>query len=218
VPVWVFRFGDIFDPDDPLSVWICTLGIAFNDVIYSNVKVEAATKAWERFYGWRVAIGHFNEAALHLERGREIAEVVQFLESEGEVKERYEDVLRRYGDLRGLTNRFRNEAAFHYPYESGRVAVAEALGELADEEGAVGGIASTKIRDLRQFYADDVVAHLVFNASGGSEAEFEEAASALGDAVSAFGRFANVALDLFFTHHQEAMRLGDASAAEGGTV
>lgn len=95
MPVWVFRFGDVFDPDDPLSVWICTLGIAFNDVIYSNVKVGAATKAWERFYGWRVAIGHFNEAALHLERGQRIAEVMQFLESEGEVNEQCEDRVRQ---------------------------------------------------------------------------------------------------------------------------
>jgi hypothetical protein len=79
VPVWVFRFGDVFDPEDPLSVSICTLGIAFNDVIYANVRVEEATKVWERFYGWRVAIGHFNEAAVHLERGRKIKEVVQFL-------------------------------------------------------------------------------------------------------------------------------------------
>lgn len=100
-------------------MWICTLGIAFNDVIHSNVKVEAATNAWERFYGWRVAIGHFNEAALHLERGEGIAEVVRFLKSEDEVRERYEDVLRKNDDLRGLTNRFRNEAAFHYPYKSG---------------------------------------------------------------------------------------------------
>jgi hypothetical protein len=146
VPVWVFRFGDVFDPEDPLSVWICTLGIAFNDVIYAHVRVEEATVAWERFYGWRVAIGHFNEAALHLERGRRIDEVVKFLSSEREVLERYEDVLARYEGLRGITNRFRDEAAFHYPYKSGEVAVANALSELSDEEGAVGGVASTKIR------------------------------------------------------------------------
>lgn len=218
MPVWVFRFGDVFDPDDPLAVWICTLGIAYNDVIYSNVQAEAATKMWQRVYGWRVAMGHFNEAALHLERGREIDDVVRFLESEREVNERYEDVLQRYDDIRGITNRFRDEAAFHYPYRKGRRAVARALRELPDEEGAVGGVVSTKVRDSRQFYADDVVAHLVWNAAGGTKKDFEAATTALSEAVTAFGRFANVALDLFFTQHQDAMRVGEATAAEGGAV
>jgi hypothetical protein len=91
------------------------------------------------------------------------------------------------------------------------MAVARALRELADEDGAVGGVESTKIRDLRQFYADDVVAHLLWNATGGSEDTFKEAASALEDAVSTFGRFANVALDVFFAQHYSVMREGEGT-------
>jgi len=68
MPIWKFRFGDAFDADDPLSTWACTIAIAFNDVVYANVKVNRADREWERFYEWRVATGHFNEACLHLER------------------------------------------------------------------------------------------------------------------------------------------------------
>jgi hypothetical protein len=102
--------GDVFDPDDPLGVWICTLGIAFNDVIYSNVRVLDAERVWERFYAWGVAISHFNEAALHLERGRGIDGVLEFIKSDREVEKGYEDTLRKYADLRGLTHRFREWA------------------------------------------------------------------------------------------------------------
>jgi hypothetical protein len=206
VPLWNFRFGDVFDPDDPLSIWICTLGIAFNDIIHANVKAARAETAWERFYEWRVLVAHFNEACLHLERGRDIQQVRQFLDSDQAVLERYGTVLRSYDDLKGVANRFRNEATFHYPYASGREAVARALRELAHEEGAFGGVASSKLKDSRQFYADDVVAHLVWNAAGGSEEAFESAAAALGEAVTSFGRFANAALDAYFFQHRSALQ------------
>jgi hypothetical protein len=95
VPTWTFRIGDVFDAEDPLSVWICTLAIAFNDAIHANLKVEAAETPWERSYEWRVAISHFNEACLHLERGREDAEVAAFLESEEGLRTSFDEALSR---------------------------------------------------------------------------------------------------------------------------
>lgn len=95
--LWKFRVGAVFDPDDALSVWICTLAVALNDVVHTNVKVEGAGQPWERLYEWRVATGHFNEACLHLERGQEIQRVSQFVESESDLSEKHADVLRRYG-------------------------------------------------------------------------------------------------------------------------
>jgi len=216
MPVWIFRFGDIFDPDDPLSIWICTLGIAFNDMIHTNEKIEQATVAWERFYEWRVAVAHFNEACLHLERARNIDQVQEFLNSEPEVHEKYEALLRNYSEIKSITNRLRSEATFHYPYKKGRDAVALALRELRDEDGAVGAVVSNRIRDSRQFYADDIVAHLVWNAAGGSEEAFESAATELGEAVASFGKFANAALDAFFVQHRDALRLGEATTTERG--
>lgn len=62
------------------------------------------------------------------------------------------------------------------------------------------------MRDSRQFYADDVAARLVFNASGGSVAAYSEAVGALAEAVAAFARFANAALDTFFMQHHEALQ------------
>jgi hypothetical protein len=205
MPVWTFRIGDVFDPDDALSVWVCTLSLAFNDAIHANLKVEAAEHPWERLYEWRVAIGHFNEACLHLERGKEIGPVEDFIASEPDLQTRFGNVLQHYDGLRAVTNRVRNEAAFHYPYRSGQEAVARALRELAGEEGAFGGTASTKIKDSRQFYADDVAVKLVLNASGGNEQSYGEVAEALGEGVAAFGRFANAALDAFFWKHQDAL-------------
>jgi hypothetical protein len=206
VPIWKFRLGDVFNADDPLSVWICVLAVAFNDAVHANVKTDKAPLAWARIYEWRVAISHFSEACLHLERGREVDEVIEFLASEPDIKEMFDDVLVRYDNVRHLTNRIRNEAAFHYPYRSGHRAVARALTNLADEEGTFGGEASTKIKDSRQFYADALAARLVMNAMGGTERAYEEAATELGEAVAAFGRFANAALDAYFVRHKDALR------------
>ncbi len=168
MPLWAFTIGDVFDADDPLSVWAATLGIAFNVLVHANTKVERARTEWERFYEWRIATGHYNEACLHLARTSSMPEVQRFLASEPTVHELHNATLQRYESLKRLTNRVRNEAAFHYAYKSGRRALSRALRELATAEGAVGGAASTKIKDSRQLYADDLAGQLVLNAAGGS--------------------------------------------------
>ncbi len=205
MPLWTFRIGDVFDSEDPLSVWVCTLAVALNDTVHANVKTDGATQEWERLYEWRVAIAHFNEACLHLERGAQIQEVRDFVASEQSLQRAYDDVLARYRELRPLTNRIRNQAAFHYPYKEGRKAMSRALGELVDEQGAVGGEVSNKIKDSRQSYADELAAMLVWKAAGGSEDAYKRAAAALGEAVAVFARFANAALDAFFFQHRNAL-------------
>lgn len=206
MPLWAFTIGDVFNPDSPLSVWTATLGIAFNDLVHANAKVERARTEWERFYEWRIATGHYNEACLHLERTSSIPEVQRFLASEPKVKELHEATLKHYQALKRLTNRVRNEAAFHYAYKSGQRALARALRELAAAEGAVGGTASTKIKDSRQLYADDLASQLVLNAAGGSPESYAEAMATLGQGVAAFADFANHALDAYFMSHHGALR------------
>jgi hypothetical protein len=206
MPLWAFRVGDVFDPDDPLAVWMCTLAVALNDAVHANIKTDEATREWERLYEWRVAIAHYNEACLHLERGAEFQEVKDFVASEPQLQNAYDDVLSRYHELRPLANRIRNQAAFHYPYKEGRKAMIRALRDLVDTEGTMGGVASNKMRDSRQFYADELVAMLVWKASGGSEESYKAAAATLGEAVASFGRFANAALDAFFYRHPDALR------------
>jgi len=203
VPTWTFRIGDVFDAEDTLSVWICTLAVAFNDAIHANLKVEAAETPWERSYEWRVAISHFNEACLHLERGRDEEEVVAFLESDEDLRTSFDEALSRYDAVRPLANRIRNQAAFHYPYKTGRRAVARALRDLADDEG---GMRGTKLRDSRQLYADDVVGRLLINASGGTLETYAEAAADFGDAVASFARFAHAAVEAYFLRHRDALR------------
>jgi hypothetical protein len=207
VPLWSFTIGDVFAADDPLAVWAATLGLAFNDLIHTNIKVERARTEWESLYEWRIATGHYNEACLHLIRNSSVAEVEQFLASESKVHELHDNTLRRYESLKRLTNRVRNEAAFHYAYKSGQRALARALRELASTEGAVGGAASTKIKDSRQLYADDIASQLVLNAAGGSLESYREAMAELGEGVATFASFANHALDAYFARHQRTLQL-----------
>jgi hypothetical protein len=178
MPMFRFRMGDVFGVDD-LSVWICTLSVAFNDAVHANVKADEAQREWESVYEWRVAMSHFTEACLHLERGRGMESVMQFLESEPDLKPMFDEALTRYDTVRQVAQRIRNEAGFHYPYESGRRALTDVLLELADEQRVVGEAGPTRIRDSRQLYANDVIAALVFKAAGGTEETYTEAAPVL---------------------------------------
>jgi hypothetical protein len=205
MPFFKFRMGDLFDADDPLAVWVCTLSVAFNDAIHAAVKFSAADRSWESMYEWRVGVSHLSEACLHLERGREIDQVTQFIRKEGLLAS-FEDVLDRYDALRKVANRIRSEATFHYPYEKGEKAVTRAMRELADAEEVIGSDGpSTKIRHSRQLYADDVVAMLVLNACGGTAEAHAETSAKLGEAVAAFGRFSNATLDAYFVRHAKAL-------------
>jgi hypothetical protein len=206
MPLWSFVIGDVFKADDPLAVWVATLGIAFNDLIHANNKVNDAKTEWERLYEWRIATGHYNEMCLHLQRGSALPEVQRFLKSEPAVKARHDDALVRYESLKRLTNRVRNEAAFHYAYKSGQRAVARALRDLATTDGAMGGTASDKIKDSRQLYADDLAGQLVVHAAGGSLKAYADAMARLGEGVAALGKFANGALDAYFMRHQAALK------------
>jgi hypothetical protein len=59
-----FRIGDVFDPDDDLSLWFCTIALAFNDIVFTHTRADEAIEDWERFYFSRVGIGHYNEILL----------------------------------------------------------------------------------------------------------------------------------------------------------
>jgi hypothetical protein len=200
VTTWEFKFGDYFDAEDPVAVWACTLAIAINDVVYSNNKVIAAEDhPWRRFYEWRVAVSHFNEACLHLHRSLSVVEIAAFLDGEPELRRLHDELLERYEEIRKVLNRIRNEAAFHYPYKSGKRAVSKALGQLTDESTTMGAVGSTRMKDMRLNFADDVIVHMVVNATGGTEDAYAAAAKSLGEGVALFARFANHALDAYFT-------------------
>jgi hypothetical protein len=181
---------------------VCTLAVALNDAVHANLKVEAAQTPWERSYEWRVAISHFNEASLHLGRGLKDERVVEFIDSEPEMRAKLDEAMTRYEGVRAAANRIRNQAAFHYAYKSDQRAVARALGQLADHEGVVRG---TKLRDSRMLFADEVVAQLLMNAQGGTDEAVEKLASDFADAVAAFARFAQFAVESHLLRHQAAL-------------
>jgi hypothetical protein len=208
VPWFRFRIGDLFDADDQLAIWLCTLSIAFNDGMHTTRKFLAAERHWENLYEWRVRVSHLNEACLHLERGRAIVEVMQFIEAEG-LLEKFDDVLMRYEALRGALNRIRDEATFHYPYKSGARAVARALRQLADQDEYIGSSGPTDPRGTRLLYADQVSAALFINACGGTLEAYEGALAAQSDAFDAFRGFADAALDAYVARRGQVLQLVD---------
>ena len=204
-----FTVGEVFPASDPLAVWICTLSIALNDLIHSHKKVEGAQPGWERMYEWRVAVSHYGEACLHLERGQQMPDVVAFVESDPKLRALHQEALQKYESLRCIVHRVRNEAEFHYAYGSGVSAVVSALELQRDDEGSFGSTTGEpKLGALRMYFADEVAAELVLQAAGGSLEAYQEAMTDLAVAVAAFARFAHDAIDLYFYEHRDALRDG----------
>jgi hypothetical protein len=168
MPYWRFRIGDVFEASDPLAVWMATLSAAINDAVHSNTEYELAAtgdQAWEEFYEWRIAVSHFTEACQHLERGRAVPEVVAFLALEQVLQERFDEAINCYEDVRALAHRVRNQAAFHYAYEGGAEAVARAVTRMRNDDGSFGG-EDERLRGSRWYYADELLARLVYDAAG----------------------------------------------------
>lgn len=191
--------GDLFGEDDAVGLWILTVAIAFNDITFTNVQHDAADAEWKRFYWWRLSVGHYNEVMLYLEHQSAEPEIVAFVEGASPaVGETYDEALQLYDESRALTNRIRNETIFHYPKRTGIEALRRAVREISDERGgATSG--SGKIKDMRLHFADEAVARMVMNASGGdTEEHLGQVWEQLGRAVAAFMKFANHAQDEFF--------------------
>lgn len=195
-----FQIGDVFDPENDLAIWISTIALAHNDLVTASRCVEEAPNEWLRFYDWRISIGHYSEIMGFLSRMRGRPAIDTFIDSAPEeVRSAYHIALQLWEQIRKVAKHVRNEAAFHYPDPKGIKAMRRAL---RDDElrAARGGITSESgtVGDARIHYADEVMAKMVLNASGGTEEKVAETWRALGDAVAAFMRFANVAQDEFF--------------------
>jgi hypothetical protein len=197
MPEWSFRIGDVFDAVDPMAVWLATLGVALNDLIHSNMKIDGAKLDWEGLYEWRVATGHFFEAGLHLRRGAEIPEVVEFIDSNNDLRELYDAALDSFDEVLPFTGGVRNQVAFHYVGRKGAKSMRKALQGLADTDGKITS-PSGKLRDSRQEWADELTTHFVLQAAGGTEEKYKVGVSKLASAVNDFIDFANHALAELF--------------------
>jgi hypothetical protein len=195
---FAFPMGDVFPRDDPLSEWLVTLAIAMNDLALVHVKLDEDQDNPDRAFYWnRLAISHFTEAGLFLDQTTGIDEVSVFVTSlPAAAQGAYAECRAVFEECRGRLFLVRNKATFHYPslrpadLQAARP-VRDALGVLADDRGIV---RSARIRDARALFADDVVATIFAAELGGLDAipDFE-ARVAVG--VTAFIRFANLALD-----------------------
>jgi hypothetical protein len=66
-------FGDIYPPDDLLSEWLATIAMAANDLIAVHGLMAEAEDDSLRWYYFRPAVGHFYEAAKHLDETEDLA-------------------------------------------------------------------------------------------------------------------------------------------------
>lgn len=206
-----FRVGDLVQPKDELSLYLANLAMAFNDLVFTNVKMDEATASWERFYWSRLAFAHFSEVMLYLEEKRGDPDVADFIARlSKEAQESYGEALRSYDENRGVLNRLRNETVFHYPKGKSAKAISKAIERAQDDEGVAGSEKSDKVKDARMFFADDLLARMVFNAAGGSEEAYVHLVERLAEAVRDFMRFTNAALDQLFV---ERLHSGPSTAA-----
>jgi hypothetical protein len=69
-----FRFGGVFPVDDPVSEWVATIALAFNDIALVHGQFDEAFEgpAFRYLYLLRISLGHFNEAAKYLDDTAEI--------------------------------------------------------------------------------------------------------------------------------------------------
>lgn len=201
-----FTVGDVFDPEDRVSLWMCVVGMAFNDLITTHVRADEATEDWEVLYFSRVGIGHYSEIMLFLEaQGCEPA-IREFIMSLPQsLQEDYESTLTLYDANRGLAKRLRNQAIFHYPDKRGIVAMRRALRDPIIKESRSGVTSrSGSLRESRLHYADEVMAKMVVDTGGETFATIERVFGELAAGVTAFMRFANAVQDEFF------LRRGDS--------
>jgi hypothetical protein len=203
-----FVFGSVFPPDDLLSEWMATLSIAFNDLALVHIRLDEDYNTPHRFLYWlRLAIAHYNEAGVYLDRSSQVDEVKSFVLSlPPETQNRYADCLERYRSRKGQLERLRSEAAFHYPElrpERRKRPMKAVLDCLAGEVGRIDKGESGKVRDSRLLYADDISSRVFISASGGEEA-LEAVHRDIEAGITAFMRFTNAALDEWFALRAEA--------------
>ena len=195
------KFGDVFPLDDLVGEWLATLLLAFNDIAYVHRHLDESyddRPAHEYFYFMRLAIGHFNEGAAHLDRSEAIPEVAAYVASlDCEAQGLYAECLQLYRSQTSVIAQVRNHSAFHYPAlepSNRRRVMRRALEELAEEIGWMFKAASKTIGDSRLLLADDIQSKLFTRATPSDDALYAAHAE-IKDAITSFMRFTNLAMD-----------------------
>jgi hypothetical protein len=169
-----------------------------NDLTLVHVRLDEDQDEPERIFYWnRLAISHFTEPGLFIFETANVAEVEAFVESLGaETRDKYDECLAVFEELRGRLFDTRNKATFHYPKlrpttPGAARPVRDALVALREDRGV---IRSARMRDARALFADDVVVTIFVDVLGGMDA-IEPFEARVAEGTTAFIRFANLALD-----------------------
>jgi hypothetical protein len=202
-----FEMPLVFPADDVVSEWLATLALAFNDISLANDQLDQDREILHRFFYWlRLAIAHFFETAKFLDETAEVAEVKAFVATlPEETQEHYRTCLEKYRAQETPVQRLRNQALAHYPRlqpNRARRPMRRALEELAGESGQIYRSDEGTIRGSRMLFADDIVGRFFIDATGGMKA-IEGVHEDIVDAMMAFGRFVNAALDQWFVDRRD---------------
>jgi hypothetical protein len=198
-----FRMGDVFPADDPLSEWVATLAMAFNDIALIHERMIEDQDAHRRFFYWlRLAISHYAEAVDYLITTEPVEVVGHFRESlSDEAQNAYKECVERYVARESEIQQIRNVVGFHYPelrFSASRRRQRPMQQALTALAGETGRIKRDVIINARFFFADDVAATLFMR----STPTWDDVLTAHRDIVEgmeAFMRFGNPAITEFFS-------------------
>lgn len=205
----VFKIGQVYPADDPLSEWLATISMAANDLIAVHVLMAETDDDSLRWYFFRAAAGHFYEAAKHLDETENVPEIKTFVASLPQpAREAHERVLALFRPHKTLISNLRN-SVFHYPsmmnpQQPGVLRTARRLPAIlrmaADHESHV---RLGRLKDARMVFADELSIGLAVRAVGTPQ-NLEKLQDAVREGVQAFMRFMNPALDEHTIRRQRA--------------
>jgi hypothetical protein len=182
------------------------------DLTLVHVRLEDDQEKPDKHFYWnRLALSHFTEAALFLHDTVDIVEVRSFVESLSEdARDKHAECLTIFDEYRGRLFDVRNKATFHYPElrpmdPHAARPVRDSLLSFRESRGV---IRAGRLRDSRALFADEVLAATFLRLLGGEEGVIAFA-ERVADGVTAFIRFANLALDEYLTR-----RVADGAALE----
>jgi len=195
-----FRLGDVFPPDSIEARWIVTLSMLANDLIYTNVRLEAEAErrakggdADHLYYFW-MSSSHLREGMKVLQEGRSHPMLRAFIDTlRPETRALFNELcvfFEPWDDTSWVKARLipLRAVLFHYPsVESGELAAS--LEALQDAKTTF-RLSGTKYRDTRAVFADDVRSTLATNALQGTGGDLEAEVTRLSQVTPKVAKFA----------------------------
>lgn len=165
-----FEIATVFDPEDPLAVFVVALSSALRDLVYVNNQlvelmasdpIEARVRG-DRLYLLRLNIGHLHEVERTIAEGRKSASISSFLSGlDSDTQENLAIVMSERDEgieWVGKAIAYMRNQAFHYGTEKNLNAVRWAISEVTTgdwSEGSISG-AGGKFGELDLNFVDHI--------------------------------------------------------------